>query len=161
MNMSRVKWIEVVCALAILLSSVMPLSAQEITESWVAEQLDRSRAAEPTGLGGEMQPGMPLLSLMIRYLPETGELTLTSAAALRPLYHALSALAPASFQVVCCTGLPTDRQPVFAQQLVEQMSRLFADRQPHVQFRVQAPNLAIPPQVYPADTARIDIYRLP
>ncbi|PON10043.1 hypothetical protein C2W62_52215 [Candidatus Entotheonella serta] len=90
-------------------------------------------------------------------------MTLASAAALRPLYKALQVLAPISFRVVCCIGLPKDREAELARQLVADMTRLLTNRQSHVQFQVQvrAPELAILPQVYPTDVARIDVYRLP
>ncbi len=161
MTVDKMSWI--VVAWVAMLSGVTPLSAQEITESWVAEQLGRSRAAEPLVPDERVERGMPILSLMIRYLPATGELTLASAAALRPLYDALLALAPTPFRVVCCTGLPAEREAGLARQLVDHMSRLFAARQPHVQFQVQIPHPTVsdPPQTYPDDAARIEVYRLP
>lgn len=150
-------------AWAVIVSCIAPLNAQEITESWVAEQLGGARSTPTLELDREAAYDKPILSLMIRYLPKTGALTLASAVALRPLYKALQVLAPVSFRVVCCTGLPKDREAELARQLVADMTRLLTNRQSHVQFQVQvrAPELAILPQVYPTDVARIDVYRLP
>ncbi|ETX04343.1 MAG: hypothetical protein ETSY2_29335 [Candidatus Entotheonella gemina] len=148
-------------ALVMIVSDLVPLSAQEITESWVADHLGGSRAAGHRVPDGDAERGTPVLSVMIRYLPATGELTLSSSAALRPLYKALHALAPTPFRVVCCTGLPPERESILARQLVEHLSRLFADRQPRVQFQVKNPAESIPPQVVSVNAARIDIYRLP
>ncbi len=161
MNRGKVRWIGVVWAWAMMVSGVAPLSAQEITEPWVADQLGGSRSTERPALSEEAERSLPTLSLVIRYVPATGELTPASASALRPLYTALQGLAPIAFRVVCCTGLPKDGEPTLARQLIGHMSRLFADRQSHVQFQVQAPAFAVLPQVYPVNTARIDIYRLP
>ncbi|ETX01907.1 MAG: hypothetical protein ETSY1_05500 [Candidatus Entotheonella factor] len=161
MSPRQAGWSGILWALVMIVSGVVPLSAQEITEAWVAEQLGGSRLTERRAPSGAAEHSLPIVSVRIRYRPATGELTLSSAAALQPLYKALHALAPTPFRVVCCTGLPPNRQATLAQQLVKHLSQLFAERQLHVQFQIKSPSPSVSPQAYAVDTALIDIYRLP
>lgn len=155
-------WVALGVIWAGLVTGSAPAGAQAITEAWVAEQLGGSRRVQRSVQGGGAS-GLPTLSLVIRYRSETGELTSASAHALRPLYDAVSAFAPASFRVVCCAGLPEAEAPWLSRQLVSELSRLFADGGRHVQFQVheQTSSASGLPHIGQANTARLDVYRLP
>ena len=115
------------------------------------------------------QTGLPVLSIFINYVPETGELTPSALDKLRPLYRVISAseLSPLRFEVVCCAMLPPPSEAALRLTLSTQLRRWFERDVPnppiHVQFRASDAAPSPLPSVHfdpNSHMARIDVYRV-